>query len=67
MVGNVPIKVAAKVLGKSEMYVRHAIEDNRLNIGCCSGRGKRKSYYISPQKLYELTGYKWEGEKECTS
>lgn len=65
MVGNVPIRVAAQVLGKSEMYVRHAIEDNRLNIGCCSGRGKRKSYYISPQKLFELTGYEWKGEKEC--
>ena len=70
MIGNVPIKVASKVLGKSEMYVRHAIEDNRLDIGCCSGRGKRKSYYISPKKLYELTGYMYEAEKEkeeCTS
>lgn len=63
MTGNVPIRVAAKVLGKSEMYVRHAIADNRLDIGCCSGRGKRKSYYISPKKLFELTGYEWKGEE----
>lgn len=62
--GSVPVRVAARVLGKSEMYVRHAIEDNRIDIGCCSGRGKRKSYYISPKKLYELTGYEWEGETE---
>lgn len=63
--GSVPVRVAAKVLGKSELYVRHAIEDNRLDIGCCSGRGKRKSYYISPKKLFELTGYEWKGETEA--
>lgn len=62
--GSVPVRVAARVLGKSEMYVRHAIEDKRIDIGCCSGRGKRKSYYISPKKLYELTGYEWKGETE---
>ena len=70
MVGNVPIKVVAEVLGKSQMYVRHAIEDGRLQIGCCSGRGKRKSYYVSPKKLYELTGYEWQGleqEEKCTN
>lgn len=64
ILGSVPVRVAARVLGKSEMYVRHAIEDKRIDIGCCSGRGKRKSYYISPKKLYELTGYEWEGETE---
>lgn len=64
MQGNVPVKVAARVMGKSAFYVRHAIEDGRTDIGICSGSGKRKSYYISPKKLYELTGYEWRGEKE---
>lgn len=59
LTGSVPVRIAAQVLGKSQMYVRHAIEDGKLDIGCCSGRGKRKSYYISPKKLYELTGYEW--------
>lgn len=70
MVGNVPISVAAKVMNKSQMYVRCAIADGRLDIGCCSGRGKRKSYYISPKKFYELTGYMYTEEKEkeeCTN
>ena len=62
--GNVPIKVAARAMGKSQMYVRHAIADGKTDIGICSGSGKRKSYYISPKKLYELTGYEWKGEKE---
>lgn len=62
--GSVPIKVAARVMGKSPLYVRHAIEDGRTDIGFCSGKGKRKSYYISPLKLFELTGYEWKGEKE---
>jgi len=64
MTGNVPVKVASRVLGKSQLYVRRAIEDGKLDIGCCSGRGKRKSYYISPKKLYELTGFEYQGEKE---
>lgn len=63
MTGNVPVKVAARVLGKSEMYIRCALQDGRTDIGFCSGKGKRKSYYISPKKLYELTGYEWKGEK----
>lgn len=70
MSGSVPIKVAAQVMGKSQMYIRCAIQDGRLDIGCCSGRGKRKSYYISPKKFYELTGYMYEAEKEnkeCTN
>lgn len=62
--GNLPVKVAARVMGKSEIYVRHALEDKRLDIGCCVCRGKRKSYYISPKKFYELTGYIWEGERD---
>lgn len=62
--GNVPVKVAARVMGKSELYIRHAIEDGRTDIGICSGKGKRKSYYISPKKLYEMTGYEWKGERE---
>ena len=59
MTGNVPVSKAAEVLGKSQLFVRQAIQEGRLDIGCCSGRGKRKSYYNSPKKLYELTGYEW--------
>ena len=62
--GNVPIKVAARVMGKSQVYIRNAIKDGRVDLGICSGQGNRKSYYISPKKLYELTGYEWKGEKE---
>lgn len=54
MTGSVPVRVAASVLGKSQLYVRHAIEDGKLDIGCCSGRGKRKSYYISPKNYTNL-------------
>lgn len=61
MTGSVPIKIAAQVMGKSQNYVRHAIEDKRTDIGFCVGSGKRKTYYISPKKFYELTGYEWKG------
>ena len=62
--GNVPIGVAARAMGVSKEYVRHAIADKRVDLGFCSENGKRKSYYISPKKLFELTGYEWKGEKE---
>lgn len=65
MTGNVPIRVVAKVLGKTDLWVREAIYQQRLNIGTCivGAHGKR-SFYVSPQKLYELTGYMYEGSDD---
>ena len=57
MTGNVPIKKAAKILGKSELFVREAISQGKLDIGCCiEGKNGRRTFYISPQKLKDLTG-----------
>ena len=62
MKGNVPIKVAASVMGVSELYVREAIAQNVLPIGCCiTGKHGKRSFYISPKKFEELTGFRWEG------
>lgn len=65
MIGNVPVEVAAYVMDKSPLWVREAIDRGILDIGCCmKGEHGRRSYYISPQKLKELTGYEWDGTKE---
>lgn len=65
MRGNVPIKVAASVMGVSELYVREAIAQGRLDIGCCiTGKHGKRSFYISPKKFEELTGYKFEGRQD---
>ena len=66
--GNVPVRVAAKVLGMKPDTVRNRMEDGTLDLGVIyKSRKKRgtRSYrntYISPKKLYELTGYIWRGE-----
>lgn len=66
--GNVPVRVAAKVLGMKPDTVRNRMEDGTLDLGVIyksrKKRGKRpyRNTYISPKKLYELTGYIWRGE-----
>lgn len=63
--GGVPVKVAAKVFGKGEEYVRDGIEAGRLPIGCATReKGKmRCNVYISPKLLWEYTGFVWRGEE----
>jgi hypothetical protein len=77
MRGSVPVKVAARVYGKDANWVRAGIIAGWLPIGIATRKGEqvtrveeidsrygRIQYYISPTKLYEHTGYKWNGEKE---
>ena len=56
---NITIKEAAKIFGKSEQFVRQGIIEGFLPIGIAFKRGNSShySYYISPKKLYEFTGY----------
>lgn len=72
---NVPVNVAAKVYGKDPCWVRAGIIAGWLPIGHATRKGVlvtdvneinskkgRINYYISPKKLYDDTGYVWEGE-----
>lgn len=76
MVGSVPVAVAAKVYGKDANWIRAGIITGYLQIGVATRRGiritsinqmdskyGRINYYISPQKLYEETGYMWRDER----
>ncbi len=75
-VGSVPVTVAAKVYGKDPCWVRAGIIAGWLPIGRATRKGQeitdvnqmnsklgRINYYISPTKLYEDTGFKWEGKE----
>lgn len=70
-VGSVPLKVVSKVLDMKPDTIRDKMEDGTLDLGIIykarKKRGKRayRNTYISPKKLYELTGYVWKGEKEA--
>lgn len=74
--GSVPVRIAARVYGKDPAWVRAGIITGWLPIGYATRHGRqitsvndisinygRISYYISPAKLYEDTGYLWKGEK----
>lgn len=75
--GSVPICVAARVFGKDQTWVRAGIVAGWLPIGVATrglqpvndidkidARYGRINFYISPKKLYEMTGYIWKGEKK---
>lgn len=74
--GSVPVRVAARVYGKDASWVRAGIICGWLPIGTATRDGKRVTdlkqmdsrygrinYYISPNKLYEETGFIWKGER----
>ena len=75
-IGSVPVSIAAHVFGKDATWVRAGIIAGWLPIGVATRDGEqitdvsqmdgklgRINFYISPKKLYEETGYLWEGEK----
>lgn len=74
--GSVPVAVAAKVYSRNDAWVRAGIIAGWLPIGYATRDGKLVteieqmnsklgviSYYISPKKLYEDTGFLWKGKE----
>lgn len=77
MEGSVPVAIAAKAYGKDPAWIRAGIISGWLPIGIATRNGEpvtsidqmdsklgRINYYISPKKLYEETGYLWEGSRK---
>ena len=74
-IGNIPVKTAAKILGKAPQWVQAGIIGGWLPIGYATLDGKlvksldeirsdrRIDYTILPKKFWEVTGYVWKGEK----
>lgn len=75
--GSVPVRVAAKVYGRDQNWIRAGIILGWLPIGTATRNGRlvtsidemnskygRINFYISPKRLYEDTGYIWKGESE---
>lgn len=63
--GSPTIKEVAEILGKDQTFIREGIEQGWLPIGICkpSKKGGRREFYISPKKLWEVTGYVWKGKE----
>lgn len=56
---NVPILEVARIMKKDKNFVRIGIQEKWLPIGVAYKKdgSSEYSYYISPKKLYEYTGY----------
>lgn len=49
--------LAAKIIGKTEDYIRFGLQQNRLPFGTAVQTGpKRWSYHVSPKLLSDYTG-----------
>lgn len=57
MVRKVPTAVAARVLGKSEDFIRFGLQQRAFDFGTAVKTGdNRWSYHISPKLLAEYSG-----------
>lgn len=56
---NVPVKIAAKVMKKDQQYIRLGLIQGIFPFGeAFKMPGSHQySYYISPKKFYEYTGF----------
>lgn len=65
----VPIEIAAKVIGISPNTLRIKMENQVFDIGIVDrtiskgGHKGTRNCYVSPKKLWELTGYIWSQDK----
>ena len=53
---KITVKEVAKLMNKSEQFVRIGLQREILPIGCAIKNKGQYTYYISPKLLYEYTG-----------
>ena len=58
MKGNITIKEAARLMNKSEMFVRIGLQRGILPFGTAEKLSSKYTYHISPKLFYEYLGVK---------
>lgn len=53
---NLPIRKAARLLGKSEQFIRIGLRNKRLPFGTAVKLSTQWTYHISPRLFYEYIG-----------
>ena len=53
---NIKIKDAARLMGKSEMFVRIGLQRGTLKFGTAEKISSKYTYHISPKLFYEYLG-----------
>ena len=56
MKGNISVKEAAKMMNKSELFVRVGLQRGILPIGTAIQTSSKYSYHISPKLLKDYLG-----------
>ncbi len=56
MCKNIKIKDAARLMGKSEMFVRIGLQKGSLKFGTAEKLSTKYTYHISPKLFYEYLG-----------
>ena len=64
MIGNIKVKYAAQLMGKSEQFVRIGLQRNLLPFGTAIKMSSMWTYHISPKKFYEYMGLDFKEEVE---
>lgn len=55
---NITVEKAAKIMGKSEDFIRVGLQKGILPFGSAVKLSSRWTYYISPQKFHDYVGHK---------
>lgn len=53
---NVPVSIAARILGKGEQFIRVGLQNGVFEWGYAVKVGNRFNYHISPKKFQEYIG-----------
>lgn len=53
---NVTVQRAAKLMGKSEQFIRVGLRNNRLPFGSAVQLSSKWTYYICPTLFYQYIG-----------
>ena len=63
---NIPVTIAASIMGKDQQFLREAMKRGLIDLGICYQKEGSNQYdfYISPFKLWQLTGYIYKGYEE---
>ena len=56
MLRNIKVKDAARLMGKSEMFVRIGLQRGSLKFGTAEKISSKYTYHISPKLFYEYLG-----------
>lgn len=63
---NVPVREVARIMKKDALSIRLAMQNGLIDLGYCQKKpnSEQWEYYISPLKLFLLTGYVYREKKD---